>query len=272
MKSYRLLLGISAGCISLMACGPSGSSTAGSSPTPSVSAQVRADLVPTGSLRVALPLAPPIIASKDPSTGELKGIGVDLGKDLAARLGVPFVAVVYPKMTAAMADSSHWDIVFGPTSPSPAADFSSPFLLIPHTYLVATSSGYHTAQDVDQTGVKIASVAGSPHTPKLQAALMHATVVLVPDDATGITKLEAGQVQAYASGGFDLFDLTTQISGYRVVDGAFFTAQFGIGLPKGHAAGMTYISEFVSAAETSGLIQQAITRTGKQDLQVAPAE
>src|SRR5579859_3056017 len=104
MKSYRLLLGITAGCISLIACGPSGSSTAGLSPTPSVSAQVRADIVPTGSLRVALPLAPPIIASKDPSTGELKGIGVDLGKDLAARLGVPFVAVIYANMTAAMAD------------------------------------------------------------------------------------------------------------------------------------------------------------------------
>ena len=51
-------------------------------PTP----ETRQALAPTGKLRVAF-LSGPLYATKDPATGELKGVAVDLGKDLARRVG-----------------------------------------------------------------------------------------------------------------------------------------------------------------------------------------
>ncbi len=51
-----------------------------------------ADLVQAGKLRVGLGLGTPATAMKNPATGELRGPAVDLGRALAARIGVAFVA------------------------------------------------------------------------------------------------------------------------------------------------------------------------------------
>ena len=56
-----------------------------------------ADLVRAGKLRVGLGFGSPSGAMKNPATGELRGPNVDLGRALAARIGVDFVAVEYPR-------------------------------------------------------------------------------------------------------------------------------------------------------------------------------
>ena len=58
-------------------------------PTP----EARQALAPTGKLRVGFFALNPIHAIKDPVSGELKGPAVDLGNELARRIGVPFEAV-----------------------------------------------------------------------------------------------------------------------------------------------------------------------------------
>jgi polar amino acid transport system substrate-binding protein len=61
-----------------------------SGPANTVEPTIKKALAPTGKLRVGLQLNAPTQAIKDPSTGELKGVGVDLGHELARRLEVPF--------------------------------------------------------------------------------------------------------------------------------------------------------------------------------------
>ena len=53
-----------------------------------------ADLVRAGAVRVAL--APTSHTIKDPATGQWRGPAVELGRELAARLGLPLVQVEYP--------------------------------------------------------------------------------------------------------------------------------------------------------------------------------
>ena len=53
-----------------------------------VSSQARADLAPTGKLRVAL-LPLPHIAVRDKETGQFSGVVADLSRELAKRLNVP---------------------------------------------------------------------------------------------------------------------------------------------------------------------------------------
>ena len=65
--------------------------------TPTVSADpamdaVKKELVPTGTLRVAIAVAPSPSALdtiKDDATGKFRGVSVDLGSALAKKLGVP---------------------------------------------------------------------------------------------------------------------------------------------------------------------------------------
>ena len=55
-----------------------------------------ADLVQAGKLRAGLGVVAPHWAIKDPATGELRGVAVDLARALAARPGVELLPVEYP--------------------------------------------------------------------------------------------------------------------------------------------------------------------------------
>src|SRR5688572_16376313 len=67
---------------------------------PTVPPAARAELAPTGKLRVGLILSNQVLVTKDPSTGELRGVTIHLGKALAQRLGVPFEPVGYANPAA----------------------------------------------------------------------------------------------------------------------------------------------------------------------------
>jgi len=78
-------------------------------PTP----EARHALAPTGKLRVGLYLSP-VQVIKAPASGEMKGVGFDLGKEFARRMGIPFEPVVYPSIGALVdnARTGQWDIAF----------------------------------------------------------------------------------------------------------------------------------------------------------------
>ena len=59
-----------------------------------VDPDTRQILAPSGALRVALYTGTPTSILPDPKSGGPKGVGYDLGKELAMRLGVPFEPVV----------------------------------------------------------------------------------------------------------------------------------------------------------------------------------
>ena len=56
--------------------------------TPSL--EERQALAPKGKLRAAFLANQPIPATKDAASGELKGVAIELGQELARRLQVPF--------------------------------------------------------------------------------------------------------------------------------------------------------------------------------------
>ena len=91
------------------ACALMVSGCAGVRSTPSGDA--RQALAPTGKLRVGF-LVTPMYATKDPASGELRGPAVDLGKELARRIGVPFEPVPFATLPAvlAAARTGEWDV------------------------------------------------------------------------------------------------------------------------------------------------------------------
>src|SRR5687768_4784842 len=100
MGSIQWLMGVIA--VVLTAC--AGVQTA---PTPETRT-----IAPTGKLRVGFLSTTPLHATKDPSSGEFKGVAVDLGKELARRIGVPFEPVAYSSFSSliAGAKADEWDV------------------------------------------------------------------------------------------------------------------------------------------------------------------
>ena len=118
-------------------------------------------LAPTGQLRVAF-LSGVLYATKDTTTGELKGVAVDLGREVARRMGVPFQPVLYPNPAAiiAGAKSGEWDVALMGINAERAAavDFSAPYMEVEQGYLVRVGVPVTTASEVDKPGIRIAVI------------------------------------------------------------------------------------------------------------------
>ena len=119
----------------------------------------RQALAPTGKLRVALYTGAPASIVQGATLDQSKGVGFDLGKELARRIGVPFEPVVYPSPGAIMVGlkSGEWDLTFfGPTPERDSVlDFTEPLLVIEHGYLVPAGSPISTIDAVDRPGIRI---------------------------------------------------------------------------------------------------------------------
>ena len=138
-------------CLGLLALGIllSGCTRIDTAPT----TEEKLALAPTGKLRAAMVITNPVHVTKDPSSGELKGVAIDLGKEMARRLGVPFEVVGYSSATALVgsANSGQWDIVFIGV---PGGEQSAPYVQIEMGYLVHSSEGSQQRGVTQQRGVR----------------------------------------------------------------------------------------------------------------------
>jgi ABC-type amino acid transport substrate-binding protein len=113
-----------------------------------------ADLVRAGKVRIALFSGQ---YTKDPVTGELKGVWAEVARALAVRVGVHLVLVEHPtppKMVECL-KAGACDVGFLGYDPARAADvegFSPPFIEFDYTYLVWCRPAHRSAAPPTRTG------------------------------------------------------------------------------------------------------------------------
>lgn len=233
-----------------------------SAPSP----EARQTLAPTGKLRVALYSGSPASIVRGATLDDSKGVGFDLGKDLARRIGVPFEPVVYPNPGAVMGGlkSGEWDITFfGPTPERIGVlDFTAPFLVIEHGYLVPAGSPISTMAAVDRPGIRIGAPQGGSVNEILVRTIKNATVIATPGVAAGAEMLKAGEVDVFAANKANLFEISDRLPGSRVLDGRIGVDEVTIALPKGREAGMAYVRKYIEDAKSEGLVKAAVQRAG----------
>jgi len=222
-----------------------------------------ADLVRTCSVRVAL--FPPMY-TKDPATGEVGGMAMDLARALAAGLGIAVVPVEYPTPGEVVEGltAGACDVAFLVVDPSRAAlvDFSPPYVERDFTYLVPADSAIRSVADADQPGVRIAVVRTHASEFALSCIVQHAELVRTDVLDAAFDLLRSGQVDCLASARQDLRKYATHLHGARVLEGRYGSSVAAMAVPKGHPGWLAYISAFVEEAKASGLVQRAIERAG----------
>jgi polar amino acid transport system substrate-binding protein len=235
---------------------------------------VRADLVPTGTLRAGINYGNFILATKDRATGESRGVAVDLTQELGRRLGVPVEIIAYDSV-AVMGDaapSGVWDIAFLGSDREREAimSFTAAYLEIEATYLVPGTSPLQTAAEVDREGARVAAPARANYELYLRRNLRHAQLVSVQGGDAAFEQLVTGKVDALAGLTQGLLGLAAKLPGSRLVEGRFMGVQQSIAVPKGRDAGLAYLRRVVEDAKASGLVARAIERTGAKGVSVAP--
>jgi polar amino acid transport system substrate-binding protein len=258
---------LSAGVVGLIIGGCAGMQTGASSET-------KAAVAPTGKLRVAFLLVP-IYATKDSATGELNGVAIDLGKEVARRVGVPFEPVIYPNPPALIggAKSGDWDIALMGINAERAAvmDFSAPYMETEQGYLVRAGVPIATASDVDKAGIRIVVLEKGGMDLHLSITLKNAELVRAKSGAEIYALLDTGKADVIAGAKAALFAGAASRPNSRVLEGRIFAEPLGIGVPKGrNAAAAVYVGKFVEEAKAEGLVKSAIERAGLRGVVVAP--
>ncbi len=238
--------------------------------SPAPSAEIRRTLAPTGSLRVALYTGSPtsVIGQDD-----LRGVGYDLGRVLAHQLRVPFQPMVMAKNAEVQEaiKTGAADVAF--TNPSAArakdVDFTQPYLVIELGYLAGPHSPVATMADVDRAGVRVGVTAASSSQAVLSRDLKNARVVPSATLAEGSRMLAAGEIDVYATNKAVLAVLASALPGARILDGKWGDEPNALAMPKGRAAGLPYLREFIDRSITSGAVRAAITRANMRGAAVA---
>ena len=107
---------------------------------------VRAAIAPSGTLRIAINFGNPVLAQKDPATGEARGISADIARELGRRLDLPVRFVTFDaagKVFAALQEGA-WDVAFlaiDPTRADKAANTHRSRCASRGTKCLATSAG-----------------------------------------------------------------------------------------------------------------------------------
>src|SRR4249920_2263257 len=127
MKDIELLLAmpVAALAIFLAAC-----AATPPAPTPGV----RAELAPTGTLRVAVFTGNPVLGTRDKASGEVSGTTATMGRALAAQAGVPARIIEYSAIAKLVEDAKtgEWDIAVVAYDPArrSVVDFAPPNIVV----------------------------------------------------------------------------------------------------------------------------------------------
>ncbi len=255
--------------LGLLLTGCAGISTA---PTP----EAQKALAPTGKLRVGLLLGSPTQVIRDSASGEMKGVGFDLGKELARRMGVPFEPVLYPSIGALLdsGKSGGWDVAFIGFSPARAKewDFAAVHLEVEFGYLIPGGSSISAMADVDRPGIRIAAQDKSLPEIFLSRTVKNVEVVRASSNADALEMVRSRRADAFFSIKPTLFEMSNQLPGSRVLDGRPGIDPHAMAMPKGRDLGVAYARRFIEDARSEGLVKAAIERAGLRGVVVAPVK
>ena len=230
-----------------------------------------ADIAHSGKIRIGV--FPATQYSKDPKTGEQKGLALDISRALAARAGVAEVITVeHPNPVAVVACVRAGGCDLGFIGLEPArlteVDFTPAFIRRDFTYLVPAGSSIRSAADADRSGVRIVAARGHASTTALVRALKQTKAVLAEDVEPAFELLRTGGADAFASVREVVLRYSAQLPGSRVLDDAYDTSLVAIAIQKGRAGWLAYVSEFLDEAKRSGWMRQSIERAGLRGFDV----
>ena len=233
------------------------------------------ELAPTGVLRVGINLSNFLLVTGKSASGEPEGVAPDMGREIAARLGVPVAYVTYktPGQLADAAGASQWDIGLIGAEPARAETiaFTPAYVEIEATYLVPAGSPLKAIADVDRPGVRIAVTARSAYGLWLDRNIKRAELVRSDTLDSAYEQFIRGSLDALAGLRPRLLTDVVKLPGARILEGQFTAVQQAVGTPRKNVAGARFLRDFVETAKASGLVARLIERHKVRGLSVAPA-
>jgi len=242
----------------------------GCATSPTVPEAARLELAPTGKLRGGMNLGNALFTTKDVATGELRGVSVDVMRELASRLGVPVEFVVHatPGDVADAAGTGTWDVAILAIEQTRAEKiaFSPAMTEIEATYVVHRDSALRSVGQVDSSGTRISTPEKAGYELYLTRTLRNATLVRTKGVQASIDLFNERGADALAGLKPALLESMDKLPDGRLLDGTFMTVNHGLGIPRERPAAAAYLKTFVEEVNASGFVARSIERHGVRGL------
>lgn len=231
---------------------------------------------PTGTLRASINLGNPILANRDPATGEPIGVSIDLARSLAQALGLPIELIVFDAAGKSVeaVEQGRADVGFFAIDPKRGEHiaFTAPYVLIEGSYLVPDGSPLRANDAVDRAGIRVVVGKGSAYDLFLTRALQRAEIVRAPTSPTVVEVFVQQGADVAAGVRQQLEADQTRFTGLRLLPGHFMVIQqaMGVGKSRGVEAA-AFLAAYVERQKAAGFVAEALMRHGIQGASVAPA-
>ena len=226
-----------------------------------------AEFAPTGQLRASINLGNPLLANRDPATGQPVGVSIDLAHELARQLGTSLELLVFDGAAKSVdaVTREEADIGFFAIDPLRGAGlhFTAPYILIEGSYLVRQASPLQDTGQVDAAGHRVAVGQGSAYDLFLTRELTRAQVFRGEGAAGAIAVFEMQKLDALAGIRLMLEAEAAKNPDLRMLPGHFMLIQQAMGCPKTRSdAVATALRSFVERMKSSGFVADAMKRHG----------
>ena len=230
----------------------------------------RSELAPAGKLRAGMNLGNALFTTRDAASGELRGVSVDLMRELASRLGVPVEFVVHatPGDVADAAEKGTWDVAILAIEPARAQTiaFSPAMSEIEATYVVHRESALRSVGQVDAPGIRIVAPEKAGYELYLARTLRGATLIRTKGFQSSVDLFNERRADALAGLKPTLLDSMDRLRDARMLEGRFMTVNHGLGTPRERRAAAGYLKAFVEELNASGFLARSIERHGVKGL------
>jgi polar amino acid transport system substrate-binding protein len=236
---------------------------------------INSEIAPTGKLRVAMNAQTAVLLQRTADGKVIDGVGFEVGKFIADKLGVPFELVPYSNSNAFIQSygKGEWDLGIGARTLLVAdkAEFILDVLLSDYLFIAAPGREFADAGSVDRPGVKIGVGTNSSSDQFLSRTLKSAEIVRLPVGGQSVEALRNGQVDVWAASASNIQQVAAKLPGAKIVPGAFTSDRTMVILPKGRSsAAQAKVTEIVNEAKKAGVVRKALEQTGMKGIRAAP--
>jgi polar amino acid transport system substrate-binding protein len=232
---------------------------------------LKGEIAPTGKLRVGIGISAAGGAywSNKTESGGYSGVPVDLGKEMAAQLGVAveYVAFSNSGQITDAAAKGDWDVTFLPQDPERETkmSFGPIYEVADATYIIKAGSPITNFATLDQPGIKVAAVNNTTTMRGAQAHLKNAKVTGYQTFDEVFNLLKNGEIDAFALSRDQLNKLAMKIPGTKVLDETFKKTVTAVAVPLNHPQSLAFVTKFMTDARTNGILRKAYDSNGLKD-------
>jgi glutamate transport system substrate-binding protein len=259
-ERHRALVTAAALALALTACGGDDDATTVDSDAEFAAGTTMAKLADKGSITIGTKFDQPLFGLKG-LDGKPAGFDVEIGKIIAAKLGIPEDGIKYVETVSANREpfiqNGQADIVVATYTINDkrkeVVDFAGPYYVAGQDIMVAAGNPLGIAGPEDLAGKNVCSVEGSTPAENIRTKYPEATLTLFDVYSKCADALTNGQVDAVTTDNVILTGLVAgNPDGFELVGNPFTEEPYGIGLAKGDQAFRDFINDTLEESFEDG--------------------